>query len=411
VPRARAPARPLDVKSGYPFWAIRDGLPRGFPRLAGDRRCDVVVMGAGITGALIAHELATHGHDVVVLDACDVAWGSTAASTALLQYEIDAHLEDLAGTVGLDNAVLAYRACAEAIPALGELARATAGARFARSDSLYLASRPRDRARLRRECALRVRHGLPARWLEPGAVRERYGLQAPGAIHTPLAARADPYRFAIGLLERIVRRGAGVFDHAPVRGFEAGARGVAVHTDDGTVRARQLVIAAGYGSQQWLRERVARNHSTYALVTDPLDRESLGVWRRTLLWESARPYLYLRATADDRLMIGGLDDGVDRPARRDARVGPKAARLLARVGRLLPALDLRPSFAWAGTFAETADGLPFFGPHPQHGPRVHFAMAYGGNGITYAMIGAGLLRARIERRAHPLARLFSFARL
>jgi len=42
---------------------------------------------------------------------------------------------------------------------------------------------------------------------------------------------------------------------------------------------------------------------------------------------------------------------------------------------------------------------------------VHFAMAYGGNGITYSMVGAGLLRALIERRKHPLAALFSFARL
>ena len=71
---------------------------------------------------------------------------------------------------------------------------------------------------------------------------------------------------------------------------------------------------------------------------------------------------------------------------------------------------MAPAFAWGGTFAETADGLPWFGPHPQHGPRVLFAMAYGGNGITYSMLGAGLLRATVERRAHPLQALFGFGR-
>ena len=55
--------------------------------------------------------------------------------------------------------------------------------------------------------------------------------------------------------------------------------------------------------------------------------------------------------------------------------------------------------------------MPFFGPHKEHGPRVHFAMAYGGNGITYSMLGAGLLRALIEKRKHPLAKLFDFKRL
>ncbi|PZQ20291.1 MAG: amino acid oxidase, partial [Stenotrophomonas acidaminiphila] len=74
-------------------------------------------------------------------------------------------------------------------------------------------------------------------------------------------------------------------------------------------------------------------------------------------------------------------------------------------------LALTPAFSWAGTFAETEDGLPFFGPHEQWGPRVHFAMAYGGNGITYSMLGAGLLRALIERRKHALWPLFSFQRM
>ena len=89
----------------------------------------------------------------------------------------------------------------------------------------------------------------------------------------------------------------------------------------------------------------------------------------------------------------------------------KAGRLMKRVQDLFPRLTTVPSFAWAGTFAETKDGLPFFGPHPQWGPRVLFAMAYGGNGITYSAIGAEIIAAAIERRRHPLAELFGFARL
>ena len=40
-----------------------------------------------------------------------------------------------------------------------------------------------------------------------------------------------------------------------------------------------------------------------------------------------------------------------------------------------------------------------------------FAMAYGGNGITYSAIGARLLRMGLQGRRHPLAGLFGFARL
>ena len=70
----------MDLKSGYPYWAVKNGLMHPFPRLEGDLQCDVAVVGGGITGALIADELHRHGHDVVVVEQRDVGWGSTAAS-------------------------------------------------------------------------------------------------------------------------------------------------------------------------------------------------------------------------------------------------------------------------------------------------------------------------------------------
>ena len=58
----------MDLKSGYPWWTVRNGLPGAFPPLEGDLRCDVAVIGAGITGALAAAEFAAHGHEVAVFD-------------------------------------------------------------------------------------------------------------------------------------------------------------------------------------------------------------------------------------------------------------------------------------------------------------------------------------------------------
>ena len=110
-----------------------------------------------------------------------------------------------------------------------------------------------------------------------------------------------------------------------------------------------------------------------------------------------------RSTVDQRLIIGGEDDAIDIPLKRDASVSAKSETLRRKFSARFPALELDIAFAWAGTFAETGDGLPYFGPHDQYGPRVHFAMAYGGNGITYSAIGARILRDALAGERHPCA--------
>ena len=401
----------MDLKSGYPFWAVKNGLMRTFPPLASNLRCDVAVVGGGITGALVADDLAAHGFEVAVFEQRDIAWGSTCASTALIQYEIDTHLVDLAKQLGEADALLAYRACVDAVQALQTLARGIGDVDFKMQRSLYYASRKGDAAPLREEFEMRARHGFDVSWIDQGELRADYQLDAPGAILSNIGARLDPYRLAYRLLSRLVRNGASVFDRTRIAAIEAGPRQVTLRTDDGQlIRCKHLVMAAGYATQHWLRKKVAQNRSSYAFITDPVDFAPLPYLANTMVWETARPYLYLRSTGDGRLLVGGEDDSLDIPARRDARVRSKAARLCKKLSKLYPTLDFEAAYSWAGTFAETRDGLPYFGVHPQYGPRVHFAMAYGGNGITYSMIGASLIRATISGRKHPLQTLFGFDR-
>ena len=73
----------MDLRTGCAFWMLKDGLLASYPSLAADLSADVAIIGAGITGALVARELTNAGANVVVVDRRDVASGSTAASTGL----------------------------------------------------------------------------------------------------------------------------------------------------------------------------------------------------------------------------------------------------------------------------------------------------------------------------------------
>ena len=78
----------------------------------------MLVMGAGITGALIADALARTGLKVAVVDKRGLAKGSTMASTALVQYEIDTPLITLTRKIGKEKAVRAWRRSRLAVEAL-----------------------------------------------------------------------------------------------------------------------------------------------------------------------------------------------------------------------------------------------------------------------------------------------------
>src|SRR5688572_29024784 len=135
----------MDLTSPAPFWLLRNGLGVSPPPLPGNARCEVVVIGAGITGALVADALCAEGRDVIALDRRQPGLGSTAASTALLQYEIDVHLTDLIESVGRVRAEAAYLACRHGIASLRRTCRdVDCDVGLHARPSVYLASR-RDR--------------------------------------------------------------------------------------------------------------------------------------------------------------------------------------------------------------------------------------------------------------------------
>jgi glycine/D-amino acid oxidase-like deaminating enzyme len=91
---------------------------------------------------------------------------------------------------------------------------------------------------------------------------------------------------------------------------------------------------------------------------------------------------------------------------------PRQIRRLASGYQDLFGAELPPiAYAWAGSFAETRDGLPYIGAVPGMSPRLQFALCFGGNGITYSVHAGDMIRAGLEGRAHVLNEVFGFERL
>jgi glycine/D-amino acid oxidase-like deaminating enzyme len=262
---------------------------------------------------------------------------------------------------------------------------------------------------LRAEARARQRLGLACRVVSSDALRREFELDAPLALVSTTAAEADPWRLTQALLGRAGERGLRLHGRTHVRAIEADGAMLCVRTDRGDVRAHRVVVACGYEADAFLPSPVCTLHTTFALATDPLPAKELPR-RRAIVWETARPYYYLRTGESNRVLIGGCDERFRAAGRRDAALARKWPLLLARAKRWLPGRALVPAHAWAGVFGQTRDGLAYIGPHPQLDPRIHFALGYGGNGITFSAVAAEVIAARVAGRRHRFADTFAFDR-
>jgi glycine/D-amino acid oxidase-like deaminating enzyme len=399
----------MDLRTGCAFWVIKNGLLFTYPRLTYDTVADVVVVGAGVTGAVVSYELTKAGADVVVLDRRDVASGSTAASTGLLQYETDTSLEQLAERFGIDRAVRVYRLGLEAIDRIAHICEEVGdGCGFARRSTLYLAASKRDARKLGREHALRVAHGFEVELLSSSDVKRRFGLSAHAALFSRGDGELDTYRFTHFVLMHATRAGARIFDRTAVKRVKTRDQGVEVVTVDGLrVRAKRVMYTTGYEAIEDTRIPTKLT-STFACATEPV--ESLQGWEeRCLIWETSRPYLYLRTTADNRVIIGGEDSPFSTRHQSERVLAAKRDRLVARLRKMFPRLGVEPAYVWGGVFAETKDSLPFVGSR-NGDTRACYALGYGANGITFAVMAAGILRDDYLGRPNLDAALFSFQR-
>jgi glycine/D-amino acid oxidase-like deaminating enzyme len=400
----------MDLRSDYPYWLLRHGIIHSYPSLRHDVTTGVAVIGGGISGALTAWHLQKAGFDVVLVDRRHIGMGSTVASTALLQYEIDTPLSKLVSKVGEENAVKSYLLCRQAIDDIEKICRTIDGPDiFKRKPSFQFASFKKDYPALRKEFMLRKKNGIALQWLEEKDVREKFGFSKPAGLLSRDGAELDAYRLTHALLKKGIRNGLRVFDHTEITAIHHGKRNIELHTGNGNkIRSRKLVIACGYESQRYLPMQVQQLHSTYAIVSEPLPDKNYW-YKNALIWETAEPYLYMRTTADQRILVGGKDIPFSDPVKRDKLLGVKTRALEKSFSALFPSVPFKTDFKWAGSFASTKDGLPYIGSVRQR-PHTYFALGYGGNGITFSIIAAQIIRDLLKGKKNENAPIFSFDR-
>jgi glycine/D-amino acid oxidase-like deaminating enzyme len=401
----------MKLRSKETYWLLKNGLIKAYPSLKSNASCDILIIGGGITGALMAFQFSKEGFDTILVDKRDISFGSTSATTAMVQYEIDEPLYSLIEKVGEEKAVDSY---AEGVKAIAQLQRIVnevgAAGDFTPKKSLYRSHSKRDLEWLRQEYECRVKFGFDVDWLSKEQLNARFLAAGYGGILSASGADMDAYSVAHRLLsysaDNFLLR---IYDHTSIEKVEYENNLNRAFTDDAyEITCKKIIYATGYESHELFKNKIVDLISTYACVSEPLT-DIPQAMKSTIFWDTQDPYVYIRVTADNRILIGGGDESFKDPQRRDNLIDKKELYLFDQAYKFFPGLSLTPDFSWAGTFGVTKDALPFIGEHPDF-PNSFFMLGFGGNGITFSIMGMDILSDAVAGRYNKFLEYYKFNR-
>lgn len=400
----------MDLYTHYPYSLIKHGIITSYPSLKKNIKTDVAIIGAGISGALAAWELTQKGVECVVVDKRHTGMGSTAASTSLIQYEIDKPLYELIEMVGYRNAIESYRLSLRAIKDLKEVCKAVGHKNlYEQKCSFQFASHKKDVPNMEKEYELRKANGFSLELLDAKSIKENFGFTAPSGLLTKDAGQLDAYVLAHSIFKKITPASCAVYDRTPIKHISHERRQIVLRTEEGfRLTCRRLIIACGYESQRYLPKKPEELKCTFTIISEVFAQQEFW-YNNCLIWETADPYLYIRTTSDNRIIVGGKDIKYVPAEKQTLLLKTKAIALQKSFCRLFPQIPFKIDFKWSGAFGTTKDGLPYIGSIPEL-PNTYFALGYGGNGITFSLIAAQLIAASIKGEKSPCFKLFSLSR-
>lgn len=361
---------------------------------------DVIVVGAGMAGLLIAYYLKERGKDVLVLEAGEIASGQTERTTAKITSQHGLKYSQLMRTVGVKKARLYAQANEAAIREYEQLIQRKGIACDFERVPAYLYTREQEEL-LREEATAAATLGIDA------FLTRKTELPFPveAAVCFPNQAQFSPLKFVRQIASELEIR-----EHTKV----TAVKGKKVFAEDKVMTAEQIIIAAHYPFKNVPGFYFLRQHQERSYVL------ALSGWKQSC--KRAATLTCEEAQASEELEINGMYYGIDKDGHSFRRAGEylllggSSRRTGDKRGGAYDALlqaareyfpGCREEMRWSAQDCMPHDGIPFIGKYSIFTPHLYVATGFQKWGMNISMIAAQILRDEICGSKNPYAKLFS----
>ena len=389
-----------------PFWTDTYPRPENLAVSPLPGSVDVAIVGGGFTGLNAARVLAKAGTAVAVLERHTIGWGASSRNGGMATTGIKQNIGNIFKMYGKELGRAFWQTSLDAIDLIGEIvADERLKCDFVRKGHIALAYKPTHYDSMAKKVGwYRQELGHRLEMVTQADIRSEIGSDAfYGGMVDEYSAGLHPAKYVFELARATARHGAQLCENCSVTHIEKTAVGFNVHTNQGTVKAKDVLVATnGYTDRliPKLKPRIFPVGS-YIIATEPLPAETQQELspKGRMFYDTKNFLNYFRLTPDGRMLFGGRNN-----LSTDLDLYESKDNLKQQMLRVFPQLTNVPiTHTWTGQLGLTFDLMPHIGRID----GVMYALGYGGHGVsiaTYVGTEAGLLLTG-QKSASPFAQI------
>lgn len=388
----------MQIMSGNYYWKEKSKIKNVYPYLTSNLRCDVVIVGGGITGAITAYYLAKEGADVIVVEKNIIGYGETLASSAIIEAQMDLDILKLEKFIGSNHSKKIYKMAYNAIDEIENI-NDTIGEDlgFERKDLIYFTNKFMQKSQMQREYENRKKLGNELLFLDSHDIIDmQNGILTKGA-----SAVLNPYMFTQSVFEYLNRMpNVRIFENTNIEDIISSYDSVKCITNNNfKILSDSLILTSGMNALRYIGNVPLEVSKTYTVITKPIknyDELNLNFTAR----DSSDPHHYIRFTNTGRLIFGGEDTRIN-----DRFYDEKYSNMVANdrykklklsFEKILYGIDKTSiEYASNASICNTKDSLPIVDEIPDM-PNCFCNIGFGTNGIIHSVIGANMLKNAIK---------------